>query len=60
MDKVLEIKIFEPTMCCPGGACGPASDETLLKFSETLKMIRRKYGEKVLIKRGAINQNFSW
>ena len=55
----VEIKIFEPTMCCPGGGCGPAPDEILLKFSETLKMIGKKYGEAVSIEKGSINQNSS-
>jgi len=55
----VEIKIFEPTMCCPGGGCGPAPDEILLKFSEVLKMIGKKYGQDVSIERGSINQNSS-
>ena len=55
----VEIKIFEPTMCCPGGGCGPAPDEALLKFPETLKLIGKKYGQDVSIERGSINQNSS-
>jgi len=55
----VDIKIFEPTMCCPGGGCGSASDKILLKFSETLKMIEKKYGQDVSIERGSINENSS-
>lgn len=54
----VEIKIFEPAMCCTGCGCSVASNETL-KFSETLKLIEKKYGQKVLIKRGSTNQNSS-
>jgi hypothetical protein len=58
MTKV-EIKIFEPNACGPGCGCGSASDEILLKFSETLKMIEKKYGQDVSIEKGSINQNSS-
>ena len=56
--KRVEIKIFEPAMCCPGGGCGSGPNGTL-KLSKTLEIIGKKYGQNISIARGSMNQNSS-
>jgi len=56
--KKVEIKIFEPAMCCPGGGCGSGPNETS-KLSKTLEIIGKKYGQNISIARGSMNQNSS-
>lgn len=43
----LQIEIFDPPMCCPGGLCGPAIDPALLDVSEAVLKLKNEHGVKV-------------
>ena len=36
----MKIEIFEPTMCCSSGICGPSVDENLVKISENIEILK--------------------
>ena len=54
--KVLEI--FEGTMCCDTGVCGPQTDPTLIEFKETMKQLKNDYPE-VKIQRANMSSGLS-
>ena len=35
-DKTVAIELFDPSMCCPTGLCGPTLDQTLLDVSDMI------------------------
>lgn len=39
----MKLEIFEPTMCCPTGICGPSVDENLVRVSENLDILKGKH-----------------
>jgi hypothetical protein len=39
----MKLEIFEPTMCCPTGICGPSVDEILVKVGENIEILKSKY-----------------
>ncbi len=47
------LEIFEPSMCCESGICGPAPDKALLDLQNLLLLVK-KVG--VEVRRYAINQ----
>ncbi len=49
----MEIQIFEPSLCCPSGVCGPEPDKELIDLQNLLQILN-KAG--VNVQRYAINQ----
>lgn len=39
----MKLEFYEPPMCCPTGVCGPSVDEKLVKLSENLEVLKKKY-----------------
>ncbi|MEX6587460.1 arsenite efflux transporter metallochaperone ArsD [Paraclostridium bifermentans] len=39
----MKIEIFEPTMCCSTGICGPSVDEKLVKISEDIEILKDEF-----------------
>ena len=39
----MRIEIFEPTMCCSTGICGPSVDEKLVKISEDIETLKNEF-----------------
>lgn len=39
----MKLEIFEPTMCCPTGICGPSVDEKLVKVGENIEILKGKH-----------------
>ncbi|MBE0467100.1 MAG: arsenic metallochaperone ArsD family protein [Candidatus Desulforudis sp.] len=37
------IEIFDPSMCCSSGLCGPTIDPTLMEVSETVTRLRKEH-----------------
>lgn len=50
----MTLEIFEPSMCCESGVCGPKPDKELIEL-QNLILLLKKAG--VNIKRYAINQS---
>lgn len=46
----MKIEIFEPTMCCSSGICGPSVDENLVKISEIIEVLKNEF-EGIIIER---------
>jgi len=40
--KTMKLQVFDPPMCCPGGACGPNVDPRLARFSSDLDWLRKQ------------------
>ncbi len=47
------LEIFEPSLCCSSGVCGPEPDKTLIDLQNTIQVISKAGIE---FKRYAINQ----
>lgn len=52
-NKIMQLEIFEPALCCSSGVCGPDPDKVLIELQNTIQILD-KAGVKV--KRYAINQ----
>lgn len=39
----MKIEIFEATMCCSSGICGPSVDENLVKISEDIEVLKNEF-----------------
>lgn len=39
----MKIEIFEPTMCCSSGICGPSVDNNLVKISENIEILKNEF-----------------
>ena len=39
----MKIEIFEPTMCCSSGICGPSVDSNLVKISENIEILKNEF-----------------
>ncbi len=39
---MLTLEVYDPPMCCPSGACGPAVDPRLAQFAADLDWVRRQ------------------
>lgn len=39
----MKIEIFEPTMCCSSGICGPSVDNKLVKISEDIEALKKDF-----------------
>lgn len=46
----MKIEIFEPTMCCSTGICGPSVDNNLVKISENIEILKNEF-EGIVIER---------
>lgn len=49
----MTLEIFEPSLCCDSGVCGPEPDKVLIELQNTIQLLK-KVG--VETKRYAINQ----
>lgn len=49
----MKLEIFEPSLCCESGVCGPQPDKALIDLQNTIQLLK-KVG--VETKRYAINQ----
>ncbi len=49
----MKLEIFEPSMCCDSGVCGPEPDKALIELQNSIQLLK-KVG--VETKRYAINQ----
>ena len=56
--KHKELMIFEGTMCCDTGICGPQTDRTLIEFNETLKQLKKDYPD-MKIQRANMSSNLN-
>lgn len=50
---MMKLEIFEPSLCCESGLCGPEPDKVLIDLQNTIQLLK-KVG--VETKRYAINQ----
>lgn len=48
---MVEIKIFDPPMCCSSGVCGPSVDPALIAVNELIARIQRDYAGKATVSR---------
>jgi len=39
------IDIFDPSMCCSSGLCGPAADPVLLRVNEAVSRLEKEYAD---------------
>jgi hypothetical protein len=39
----MKLEIFEPTMCCSTGICGPSVDEKLIRINESIEILKKQY-----------------
>jgi hypothetical protein len=46
----MKIEIFEATMCCSSGICGPSVDENLVKISEDIEVLKNEF-EGIVVER---------
>lgn len=46
----MKIEIFELTMCCSTGICGPSVDKNLVQISENIETLRKEF-EGIIIER---------
>lgn len=51
--KKMKIEIFEPSMCCDSGVCGPKPDKALIDLQNLIQLLKKAGVE---TKRYAINQ----
>ncbi|MFA5819055.1 MAG: arsenite efflux transporter metallochaperone ArsD [Bacteroidales bacterium] len=49
----MNIEIFEPSLCCSSGVCGPEPDKELIELQNTIQILSKAMVE---VKRYAINQ----
>lgn len=49
-----KIEIFEPSMCCSTGVCGPSVNPQLLRISTVLNNLKKK---DIVIERYSLNNN---
>jgi hypothetical protein len=49
----MKLELFEPSLCCDSGVCGPEPDKTLIDLQNTIQLLKKAGLE---IKRYAINQ----
>ena len=50
---IMIIEIFEPSLCCASGVCGPEPDKTLIELQNTIQILSKAMVE---VKRYSINQ----
>lgn len=52
----IEVNVYDPPMCCPGGLCGPAVDPELLKIHEALLAVEKEFGDRTVVNRYVLSQ----
>ena len=55
-EKLIQIEIFDPPMCCPSGLCGPDIDPALLDINEAILKVKKEFDGKVKIERYLLSQ----
>ena len=38
---IMTIEIFEPSLCCPTGVCGPEPDKSLIELQNTINILSK-------------------
>lgn len=54
---MVEIKIFDPPMCCSSGVCGPSIDPALIAVNELINKIQHEYAGKATISRHMLGKD---
>lgn len=54
---MVEIKIFDPPMCCSTGICGPSIDPALITVNELITLIEREYAGQATISRHMLGKD---
>jgi len=54
---MVEIKIFDPPMCCSSGVCGPSVDPALVAMNELIARIQRDYTGKATVSRHMLGKD---
>jgi hypothetical protein len=52
-NKIMQLEIFEPALCCSSGVCGPEPDRALIELQNSIQILG-KAG--IIVNRYAINQ----
>lgn len=55
-EKLIQIEIFDPPMCCPSGLCGPDIDPALLDINEAILKVKKEFDGQVKIERYLLSQ----
>lgn len=55
-EKLIQIEIFDPPMCCSTGLCGPDIDPALLDINEAILKVKKEFDGKVKIERYLLSQ----
>jgi hypothetical protein len=55
-EKLIQIEIFDPPMCCPSGLCGPDIDPALLDINEAILKVKKEFNGRVKIERYLLSQ----
>ncbi|MCL5027382.1 MAG: arsenite efflux transporter metallochaperone ArsD [Bacteroidetes bacterium] len=58
-EKLIQIEIFDPPMCCPSGLCGPDIDPALLDINEAILKIKKEFDGRVKVERYLLSQQGS-
>ncbi|MDZ7778054.1 MAG: arsenic metallochaperone ArsD family protein [Bacteroidales bacterium] len=56
-ERIMILEIFDPSMCCESGVCGPEPDKALIDLQNTIQLLKKAGVE---TKRYAINQSRPW
>lgn len=55
-EKLIQIEIFDPPMCCPSGLCGPDIDPALLDINEAILKVKKEFDGRVKVERYLLSQ----
>jgi len=50
----MHVRVYDPPMCCPTGACGPDPDPELARLTRDLRWLEKQYG--VVVERYNLGQ----
>jgi hypothetical protein len=57
--RMIEVKVFDPPLCCPTGVCGPAPDTRLIDFMEAIVKLQKEYEGSIGVLRGSMGRDFA-
>ncbi len=41
----MKLEFYEKSMCCSSGVCGPSVDDKLVRVSENIEVLKKKYSD---------------
>jgi hypothetical protein len=41
----MKLEFYEKSMCCSSGVCGPSVDDKLVRVSENIELLKKKYSD---------------